>query len=447
METNRWIKISRRVYARLLNLYPAPHRAEYGADMLQVFTDQCRAANQACKGLAFLALWVRTLIDLVVNVVREHLTSPQGGLGGLDNGPVRPLPWKGVALVLAPGLIFFGSQVAQLTGQDWFFLMVYRAGYFLIVPVLAAWFWTRKFPVWGLIPLGLLINTLLSLGYRLQFLPYVAPGEVNPLLQWLVPITKKIPANAVNIIPDIVFLLAILVLLWLVKRRVGIPRRAWAWLGVYAALVISYILVNVYPILSIKIDAISASVAAQVRADNMKVVIGEASYDLYIYGGFLVLILLGALLAGRHGRLAALLPLGYLLPTVLYGRISNDWPNPGTPEFTLMLTVGAAALTYRFLVALAGPLWIVRSASGQMQKRASVTSLMVLVGIQAGFNLVMLFTTQWRTRQVVDAYFAISGQLIVAAGLALALALYRNAPQAQVAEEPGELSPAQPSPS
>jgi hypothetical protein len=40
-----------------------------------------------------------------------------------------------------------------------------------------------------------------------------------------------------------------------------------------------------------------------------------------------------------------------------------------------------------------------------------------------------------------DAYFAISGQLIVGAGLALALALYHNAPQPQVGEEAGELSP------
>ena len=383
MENKRWTIVSRRVYARLLYLYPAPHRAEYGADMLQVFTDQCRAANQTQKGAALLVLWVRTLIDLVVNVTREHLTSPQSGLGGLENGPVKPLPWKGVALVLVPGLIFFGSQVAQLTGQDWFFLMVYRAAYFLIVPVLAAWAWTRKFPVWGLIPLGLLVNTLLSLGYRLQFLPYVAPGEVNPLLQWLVPIIKKIPANGINIIPDIVFLLAILVLLWLAKRRVGIPGRAWAWLGVYAALVILYILVYGYPILTTSITAINTRVTDLVWADNVRAVIAQASYDVYIYGGFLVLVLLGALLAGRHGRLAALLPLGYLLPTVLYGRVSNDWPNPGTPEFTFLLTAGAAALTYRFVVALAGPLWIVRSASGQMQKRASVTSLMVLVGIQA----------------------------------------------------------------
>jgi hypothetical protein len=441
MKTNHWINISRRVYARLLYLYPAPHRAEYGADMLQVFTDQCRSANQVHKGLAFLALWVRTLVDLGINVVREHLTAPQGGLGGLENGPIQPLPWKGAALVLAPGLIFFGSQVAQLTGQDWFFLMVYRAGYFLILPVLAAWAWTRKFPVWGLIPLGLLMNTLLSVGYRMQFLPYVAPEAVNPLLGWLVPIIKTIPSTIMEIIPVIVFLLAILVLLREAKRRVGIPGRAWAWLGVYAGLVFSYILVNVYPILSTKIIAVSARVAALVRADNLKEVIDQASYNLYIYGGFLVLILLGALLAGRHGRLAALLPLGYLLPTVLYGRVSNAWPSPGTPEFTLLLTVGAAALTYRFLVALAGPLWIVRSATGRMQKRASVTSLMVLVGIQAAFNLIMLFTSQWGGLHLTDAYFAISGQLIVGAGLALALALYRNAPQTQVGEEAGELSP------
>jgi hypothetical protein len=82
-----------------------------------------------------------------------------------------------------------------------------------------------------------------------------------------------------------------------------------------------------------------------------------------------------------------------------------------------------------------------------MQKRASVTSLMVLVAIQAIFNLTMLFYSGWGSQQLAFAYFAIAGQLIVGAGLGLALALYRNAPQAQVAEEPGELSPAQPSPS
>ena len=440
METKRWINISRRVYARLLYLYPAGHRAEYGADMLQVFTDQCRTANQAHTGLAFLVLWARTLIDLGINVVREHFTSPQGGLGGLENGPIQPLPWKGVALVLAPGLIFFGSQVAQLTGQDWFFLMVYRAGYFLILPVLAVWAWTRKFPVWGLIPLGLLVNTLLSFGFRLQFQPYPGTNNVNPLLRWLVPVMKAISPTTLEVTSSIAILLAILALLWLAKRRVGIPGRAWAWLGVYAALLIFYILVNVYPILSTKIVAINELVAALVRADNLKVVILLASYYLYIYGGFLVLILLGALLAGRHGRLAALLPLGYLLPTVLYGRVSNDWPTPGTPEFTLMLTVGAAALTYRFLVALAGPLWIVRSATGRMQKRASMTSLMVLVGIQAAFNLVMGFNSGWIREALANAYFAISGQLIVGAGLALALALYRNTPQPQVDDEAGNLS-------
>jgi hypothetical protein len=446
MQTNRWINISRRVYARLLNLYPAAHRAEYGTDMLQVFTDQCRSASQAPTGLAFLALWMRTLVDLGINVVREHLTSPRSTLGGLENGPIQPLPWKGVALVLVPGLIFFASQVAQLTGQDWFFLMVYRAAYFLILPVLAAWAWTRKFPVWGLIPLGLLMNTLLSLGYRLQYLEYVTPGEVSPLLRWLAPILKTIPPTTLEIIPVILFLLAILALLWMARHRVGISGRAWVWLGVYAALVILYILANVYPILSAHIIAVNARVAALVRADNLKSVIDQASYYLYIYGGFLVLILLGALLAGRHGRLAALLPLGYLLPTILYGRISNDWPTPGTPEFTFMLTVAAAALAYRFLVALAGPLWIVRSASGQMQKRASAASLMVLVGIQAVFNLVMLFSGKWGGQQLTDAYFAIAGQLIVGAGLALALALYRNAPQPQVADQPRELSPASPSP-
>lgn len=106
METNHWINISRWVYSWLLNLYPERHRAEYGADMLQVFTDQCRSASRARKRLEFIALWIRTLIDLGINVFREHFTSPHSSLGLLEAVPNAPLPWKGVALVLVPGLIF-----------------------------------------------------------------------------------------------------------------------------------------------------------------------------------------------------------------------------------------------------------------------------------------------------------------------------------------------------
>src|SRR5512133_2350137 len=153
MATHRSIDISRRIYARLLVLYPAGHRAEYGADLLQLFTDQCQDAARSRQRLAFFSLWLRTLGDLAASALREHLVSPHSWAGLLEAAPNAPLPWKGVALVLLPGLIFFIAQVGQLTGQDWFFLLSYRAGYFMILPVLVVWAWKRKFPIWGLMPL------------------------------------------------------------------------------------------------------------------------------------------------------------------------------------------------------------------------------------------------------------------------------------------------------
>lgn len=244
MKNHRWIEISRRVYARLLNLYPKEHRSEYGADMLQVFTDQCRSASQAGNGLGFIALWMRTLIDLGINVLREQFTSPHVWQGLLEAAPNAPLPWKGVTLVLIPGLIFFISQVAQLTGKDWFFLMVLRAAYFMIIPVIIVGVWKRKFPIWGLIPLGLLFYTLLSVGSRLEYFRqrFLALSTSNPLLRWLVMLANVFTPSTVRITIVTVFLLCILALLWSAKRRGGIPAGAWIWLGVYVLLEVFHFL-------------------------------------------------------------------------------------------------------------------------------------------------------------------------------------------------------------
>jgi hypothetical protein len=434
MNTNRWTEISGRVYARLLKLYPKKHYTEYGVDMLQVFKDQCRSVNSERKGPGFLALWVRTLIDLGINVFREHLTAPHSSLGLLEAVPGAPLPWKGVALVLIPGLIFFASQVAQLSGEDWFFLMIYRGAYFMIIPVLAVWVWKRKFPIWGLIPLGLLFKTLWAFGYRLQLIAQAAPFTYisntisNPISRLLVKVTRVFPSSTLKITIVIALLLIMLALLWSTKRRAGIPAIAWVWLGSFFLLVVFDILGNSQ--FFIKRNVVYGNIAGL----DVGYLLNLAYYYFYLYSGLLVLILLGAWLARRHGRLALLLPLGYLLPTVIYGRISNEWPDPTTPQFAFMFAVSATALVYRFLVALAAPLWIVRSATGLMQKRASATSLTILIAIQVVFNLVIIFYYGWRGA-LSTAYLAISEQLIVGAGIALALTLYRAAPATQTSQE------------
>src|SRR4030042_4276358 len=84
----------------------------------------------------------------------------------MEGVPHSPLPWKGVALVMIPGLVFFIGQIGQLAGEDWFFLLASRAAYFLILPVLLVWIFKRRFPVWGLIPLGMLFRTLINTASR-----------------------------------------------------------------------------------------------------------------------------------------------------------------------------------------------------------------------------------------------------------------------------------------
>lgn len=434
MNYNPWIALSRRIYSRLLGLYPKEHISAYGADMLQVFTDQCKAVDYSERKWERFALWLRTLIDVVITAFREHISSPRAALGLIDSTPESPLPWKGVVLVLIPGLIFFVCQVAQLTGKDWFFLMIYRAAYFLIIPVLVVWIWKRRFPIWGLMPLGLLFNTLLWLGYRLGYRWNWLTHESSPPLQLLGAIANVFPFYNVQKIFVFGLLISIPVLMWLVHRRMKIPAVAWGWSGLY-------VLLAVIDVSSQYQNFVASNIAYEITpATNLDYLSNLAYFDFYMYGGLLVLILLGALLALRHGRLAMLLPLGYLLPTVIYGRVSNDWPSPATAEFSFMLTVGATALTYRFLVALAAPLWIMRSTTSNSRKIASAASLAVLWAIQMGFSLYLALSFGFPGNQLSITFNYISEQLITGSGIALAWVLYRTIPAQEKPQRDGKIN-------
>jgi hypothetical protein len=394
--------------------------------MLQVFTDECRACFQARKGFKLLPLWLRTLGDLMVNVIKEHVSNPQRAAGLMEAVPNAPLPWKGVFLVLVPGLIFFVSQVAELNGEDWFYLMVYRAAYVLIIPVLVVWIWKRKFPIWGLVPLGLLFKTLLDIFWR-RFQSMEMEISNLSLFRWIEH-TKLQPPLVLNLLILITIFLSIIGLLWLARRRAGISRAAWVWLGIFCLLVI----------LNFGANFKFYTTDIQISPKNyLNTILGIASYNnFYNYGGYLVLILMGALLAKRHGRLAMLLPLGFLLPTIIYGRVSNNWPDVGTVEFGYMLSVAVAVLVYRFFVALAAPVWIVRSATGKMQRRAGVISIATLLVIQLAFNLGMIFYYGLMSADPINyVETIIFDQLIFGTGLALAIALYGTVPNTQSAQQ------------
>lgn len=442
MTSNQTVDLSHRFYARLLGLYPREFRDNYGASMLQVFTDQCRSVyrENGTRGMAF--LWLRTLVDLAASVLREHIASPRASWGLMEAVPNAPLPWKGVALVLIPGLVFFIGQIGQLTGQDWFFILVYRAAYFLIIPVLLVWLLTRKFPLWGLIPLGMLYRTLFELGYRAEFVLgktittiFNSPGSLMARLNQTVPSAIKILANALLFIkhhPTEMRILAATILLGSlvflairISQRRAYSRAALVWTGLFILLTLLDMSMGLFNFVAYYNQArLTELIQIESARYVLQNILYSAYYSLTYDLGFLLLILIGVLLAWHHGRLALLLPLGYLIPTVVLGRFDYD---PRMPY--LLVGAGIAVFVYRVFVTLIAPIWIVRSASDQAQKRAGTIGLMVVIAILVATHTVYLLASNatygWEM-DLLTFYSNLAPELLILAGIALAISLYKT---------------------
>ncbi len=446
METNRWIAISRRIYARLLNLYPQPYRSEYGPAMLQLFVDQCRAA---CRrgGVGLSALWLRTLFDLGLSALSEHLSAPGAKWGLLEAVPNRPLPWKGVALVLIPGLVLFASQVAQTAGENWFFATLLWAPYILMAIVLLVWLASRKYPVWGLMPLGLLSSNLVYYGSRLittwhlsfydgpaslrQFVAVFSNGlnSVQSSYSWMV---AREGLWAVLLGGAFVFLPAVLIAVY--QRRQPLSPAIWILLGIYLALSVLQVVLKIQNYLdSMQISVGNANLyyallSGDLTAAGTYVPAGKtiiAFWTLYGSGAFLFLIFAGVLLARRYGDLVVLFPLGYVLGEVVYGYYN------GYEDNMLYLVIGGV-LVYRILMALVAPVWISRSA-GRRRDLALVISIGLAFAAQIVLHESMLsyFSSIYEdSHSLVTAvmrWSPVLDPLVVAVGLALAITLYRQA--------------------
>lgn len=70
----RSIALATTLYRWLLVIYPASFRQRYGASMLQVFRDSCRAADRAAGRRGLVAFWLPTLADLFKTALAEWLT-------------------------------------------------------------------------------------------------------------------------------------------------------------------------------------------------------------------------------------------------------------------------------------------------------------------------------------------------------------------------------------
>lgn len=429
MKSNRWVASSQRVYRWLLHLYPQIYRATYEAEMFHVFTDQCREAYKQGGRLSILSLWLRTLADVTTSLVREHLSDSRARLGLLEAAPNEPLPWKGVLLVLIPGLIFFVSQVEQVTSDnDWFFLVFHRGAYFLILPVLLVWLLTRRFPVWGLIPLGLLYETLWNYSQRFDLgsLPFIGHFFFEDTA--VVFGTEMGIYTLKYLLGAFTSVVLVGVLIWYHIRRGQIPRRAWKWLGLYGLLIILGVAGEMYRYADLWTEQ-------EMREYFLQIPL----WDLYQSLPFLLLVFIGLFFARKHGGLTFLIILGYLLPTILFGRYGRY----GSAEEPIpFYVVSLAVLIYRFVVALVAPIWLVRAASIPGRQRAA--AIPVAIAILCHMSLNFIGSLAWAgaigyPATLFELVMNSWGQLIIAAGLGLAVTLYLPRERDQVTTAPPAL--------
>jgi len=71
MENDIRIKKYRRLYSRLVSLYPAPHRKRFGRSMEQTFSDLLRERSNEQKGLLGYAVWL--FVDTSIGIIDENL--------------------------------------------------------------------------------------------------------------------------------------------------------------------------------------------------------------------------------------------------------------------------------------------------------------------------------------------------------------------------------------
>jgi cytochrome bd-type quinol oxidase subunit 2 len=101
--------------------------------------------------------------------------------------------------------------------------------------------------------------------------------------------------------------------------------------------------------------------------------------------------------------------------------------------------MSVSVLAFRVLVTLIAPIWIVRSASERAQKRAGTIALPIALGIlvlaHAGF-LYASIAAYGENLEMLDYFLYFSPELLILAGIALAITLYRSVDPTQLIPGP-----------
>ncbi|HEX7556262.1 MAG TPA: hypothetical protein VF338_06530 [Leptolinea sp.] len=414
MKTNRWIESSQKFFARLLNLYPRDYRDEFSVSMQQVFSDLCRDAYREKGAPGILFLWLRVLPDLGYTAVLEHLTSPRAAWGLMEPVPNAPLPWKGVFMILLPGMVFLISQIAQLSGEPWYLAVYYRAAFVLIIPVLVVWAVTRRFPVWGLIPVGMLFRLVKEIGFQLIT---IHPGAFsqNAFLNFILQIAQTIQ-NDLWILSLIFVLCIVLLAVWYFRKNRP-TRGFWIFLAGFLLILIQRIAYEVSPVIA-SLNQIPTTEKQLLIQDFLRY---NISYILYNAIAPLFLVFIGTLFTREQGFFTIFILVGYVLPVMVVG---IPWFQEFTDENIIILSIGV--LLYRSLLSLVAPIWMSRSRSQSGKRRAIVCSIFAAMTVHA---IMQFYPVYFNLSERIDypnwIQFVASDELILIFTFLVGLALYQ----------------------
>jgi hypothetical protein len=213
------------VYQKLLWIYPADHRQEYGPWMTQLLRDLMRDAYRQSGMPGALLTWIHVLCDLITTASAEHARSVTVAL---DNRPVSPLPWWQVLLAILPGLLALSNRSGWLTAtfgrraSERMDLWISPIACLLIVFI--GWIPRRKLVVWAFPALGLLAWTLpIVVGTVIKGLLLAPPPPHSPAHAWV----DNLSLVALGILGAL--------LLARQRRRLRMPPWGWALAALFFA--------------------------------------------------------------------------------------------------------------------------------------------------------------------------------------------------------------------
>jgi hypothetical protein len=103
----RLLKLSERLYAVLLRLYPAEFRHDYSSQMAQAFRDLCRDAYYQEGTWGLTKWWGTALYDFLRTVIAEHRKV------NFTMSQTKYIQWSGWLCILG-GVFFAASSISQL---------------------------------------------------------------------------------------------------------------------------------------------------------------------------------------------------------------------------------------------------------------------------------------------------------------------------------------------